>query len=120
MASNLTLLRLNESYKRDSIHGELFVNGLFFCHTIERLSKAIPKGCYPLGISYSPKFRRKLPYICVPRRKGIRIHCGNTSEDSKGCILVGQFVDDFHIKNSRLTLEALLPKINDYSFITIK
>lgn len=120
MASHLTLLRLNESSKRDSIHGKLFVNGLFFCHTIERLSKAIPKGCYPLGISYSPKFKRVMPYVCVPRRKGIRIHCGNTSEDSQGCILVGQFEDDFAIKDSRLTLKALLPKISDYSFITIK
>lgn len=120
MASKLTLLRLNENIKRDSIQGQLFVDGMYFCHTIERLSKAIPKGCYPLGISYSPKFRRKIPYICVPHRKGIRIHCGNTSEDSQGCILVGRFEDYFTIKDSRLTLQALLSKINDYSFITIK
>lgn len=118
MASHLTLVRIKTSSPLDSIQGELYVNGLFFCHTIERLSKAVPKGCYPLGVSYSPRFKKRLPYLCVPRRSGIRIHAGNTSKDSLGCILVGKLDDCFTLISSRLTLGVLLSKI-DSSFKSI-
>lgn len=115
MTSHLTLIRLKTSLPLDSIQGELYVNGRFFCHTIERLSKAVPKGCYPLGVSYSPRFKKRLPYLSVPHRSGIRIHAGNTSKDSLGCILVGQLDDYFSIINSRVTLENLLSML-DSSF----
>lgn len=51
---------------------------------------AIPEGRYPLVVAYSPKFRRWLPTLVgVPGFKGIRIHTGNTENDTRGCILVG-------------------------------
>lgn len=118
MISHLTLVRIKTSSSLDSIQGELYVNGLFFCHTIERLSKAVPKGCYPLGVSYSPRFKTRLPYLCVPHRLGIRIHAGNTAKDSSGCILVGKLDDCFTIINSRVTLKALLSSL-DCSFKSI-
>ena len=121
MTSHLTLVRIKTSLHLDAIQGELYVNGLFFCHTIERLSKAVPKGCYPLGVSYSPRFKKRLPYLCVPKRSGIRIHSGNTSKDSKGCILVGKLDDCFTIINSRLTLDKLLSRLdNSFKSIIIK
>lgn len=121
MTSHLTLVRIKTSLPLDSIQGELYVNGLFFCHTIERLSKAVPIGCYPLGVSYSPRFKKRLPYLCVPKRTGIRIHAGNTSKDSKGCILVGKLDDCFTIINSRLTLNLLLSRLNNtFTSIIIK
>ena len=89
MALQLTLIRLHSSSKLDSIQGELYVNGVFFCHTIERLSTSIPRGRFPLVVSYSPRFHRLLPLLTVKGRSGIRIHSGNTSADSRGCILVG-------------------------------
>lgn len=113
MATHLTLVRIKTSSPLDSIQGELYVDGLFFCHTMERLSKAVPKGCYPLGVSYSPRFKKRLPYLCVPRRTGIRIHAGNTSKDSLGCILVGKLDDCFTLINSRLTLCVLLSKLDN-------
>ena len=118
MTSHLTLVRIKSSLPLDSIQGELYVNGLFFCHTIERLSKAVPAGCYPLGVSYSPRFKMRLPFLSVPHRSGIRIHSGNTSKDSKGCILVGKLDDCFTIINSRVTLRILLSAL-DCSFKSI-
>ena len=112
MALKLTLIRLHTSSKLDSIQGELYVDGLFFCHTIERLSTSIPRGCYPLAVTYSPKFHRLLPLLTVKGRFGIRIHSGNTSRDSQGCILVGKLVSNFVIIKSRATLQLLLDKLH--------
>ncbi len=51
---------------------------------------AIPPGRYAVVISYSPKFNRWLPILLgVKGFKGIRIHAGNSVEDTQGCILVG-------------------------------
>lgn len=121
MVSHLTLIRCYRSISLDSIQGELYINGVFFCHTIERLSKAVPHGCYSLGISYSPRFKKQLPYLSVPSRSGIRIHSGNTSKDSEGCILVGVLGDSFTLVDSRLTLRRLLSKLDgSFTSITIK
>lgn len=90
------------------IVGHLFLDGVFFCTTIENLKKCVPYGTYPLDFTYSPKFKRKLPLLIVPRRSGIRIHAGNTSKDSQGCILVGNRDGFFSIKNSRDVLSRLL------------
>lgn len=62
---------------------------------------AIPAGTYNINMdTVSPKYSKrekyksiggKLPRLeDVPGFEGILIHCGNTHEDSKGCILVGK------------------------------
>lgn len=112
MALRLTLIRCCSDSSTDSIQGELYLNGLFFCHTIERLSKAIPKGSFSVGISYSPRFKKKLPYVSVKGRKGIRFHAGNSSTDSLGCILVGKLDKPFTLIKSRLTLQLFLSKFD--------
>ena len=116
MSKQLTLIRCYSSTSLDSIQGELYVNGVFFCHTVERLSKAIPKGSFSCGVSWSPRFGKKLPYVCVSGRKGIRFHAGNTSRDSQGCILVGRLTKPHLIADSRLTLSALMSSLNNISF----
>lgn len=116
MAMQLILLRCYFSTSLDSIQGELYLNGVFFCHTIERLSKAIPKGCFSCGVSWSPRFGKKLPYVCVKGRKGIRFHAGNTSRDSQGCILVGRLTKPHLIADSRFTLFALMSSLNIENF----
>ena len=51
---------------------------------------AIPAGTYKMILSKSPKFGRILPEILnVPNFVGIRIHKGNTAEDSAGCLIIG-------------------------------
>ena len=74
----------------------------YVCDTLEpavaRLASpgadvAIPEGFYGLKVSKSLKFCRQLPEVTdVVGRSGIRIHRGNTSADTKGCILVGRAV----------------------------
>ena len=60
--------------------------------TLENADHLIPAGIYPLKMSYSPKFNKRMPEICdVPERTGIRIHTGTLPEHSTGCILVSSF-----------------------------
>lgn len=51
---------------------------------------AIPAGRYRITVTPSLKFGRILPAVCnVPGFEGIRIHPGNTSADTEGCLLPG-------------------------------
>jgi len=91
--------------------GSLFIDGLYFCDTIEDKVRdfnkdgdlldpgedkvygetAIPYGKYDVELSMSPKFKRLLPMVLNVRHfTGIRIHRGNTARDSHGCILPGE------------------------------
>jgi hypothetical protein len=83
---------MTESYTS----GSLYVDGKFQCYTLERAltdpeHPAIPIGiytCYPFD---SPHFKMKvLRLVNVPERTDIEVHAGNTTADSKGCILVGK------------------------------
>ena len=102
--------------------GRMLVDGEFECFTLEdgiRTRKlaaetAIPIGRYPITITHSPAFRRRLPLLGnVPEFSGVRIHPGNTSVDTAGCILVGRgwTPGDDRIAASRLAFEALFAKI---------
>lgn len=113
------LLKRNRFYK-DSTHGSLFVNGKYYCDTLEphaidweRESKvngktAIPEGTYRVAPSYSSRFKKLMPFVCeVPYFKGVMIHPGNNANDTKGCILVGEFARPGWIRNSRNTFDSL-------------
>tara|TARA_R110002167_G_scaffold283052_2_gene488242 strand:+ start:1392 stop:1832 length:441 start_codon:yes stop_codon:yes gene_type:complete len=82
-----------------NIIGDLFIDGVFFCHTLEDEKRAdgvkvygktaIPAMEYDIKITYSPRFKRNMPLLLdVPMFKGIRIHGGNDSTNTLGCILV--------------------------------
>lgn len=72
----------------------------FICYTLEDVVRtgpkiagktAIPAGEYQCTISYSARFKRPLPLLHnVPNFTGIRIHGGNTHENTEGCLLVGR------------------------------
>jgi hypothetical protein len=47
----------------------------------------------------------------VPYFQGIRIHSGNTTEDTSGCILVGQYQSEKMIIKSRDTFKALMVRL---------
>jgi len=90
--------------------GSLFINGEFFCYTLEDKDRglkqtdsllfinakkifgltAIPSGTYKLIVNQSPKFKRMLPRILdIKGFDGVLIHRGNTADHSLGCLLVG-------------------------------
>ena len=97
----------------------------YFCDTLEptwrdyshggrkiKGCSAIPEGRYAVVISYSPKFEAWLPILLgVPNFSGIRIHAGNCSEDTEGCILVGKNKLVGQVVDSRIWLHRLKKKI---------
>lgn len=106
---HLTLTRNMKAGK--SILGTISCNGKTWL-TLENAEYAIPYGVYPLSYTWSPKFKRLLPQITVPHRKGIRIHPGNFASETKGCILIGEQVrsagDEFALTDSRRAMARLL------------
>lgn len=63
---------------------------------------AIPTGEYIVKMTYSPKYKRKMPQILnVKGFAGVRIHSGNTANDTEGCILLGENTKPGKITNSR-------------------
>lgn len=108
--------------------GELFVDGVFECFTLEDAVReipgqpvstwkipgetAIPRGEYPISITYSNRFKRNMPLLeSVPGFAGIRIHAGNTSEDTEGCLLVGRTAAAKTVGESRAAYAVLYGKI---------
>jgi len=87
---------------RDYAHGGRKIKG----------RSAIPEGRYAVVISWSPKMKAWLPILLgVPNFEGIRIHAGNTSEDTEGCILVGKNREVGKVLDSRIWVHRLKQKI---------
>ena len=111
-------------------------NGVKICDTLEPTwrdykggelkvprKSAVPEGTYPVVVTKSKKFGKYLPLLVgVPGFEGIRIHSGNTVNDTEGCILVGQNLEKGKVLLSRLTLEKLMRLIENEKriFLTIK
>jgi hypothetical protein len=85
---------------------------------------AIGEGSYDITITYSNRFKRRMPLVNqVPNYEGIRIHAGNTHEDTEGCVLVGlgfnhhllpdTNVSDYKISQSRPAFDALFTLLDD-------
>jgi len=116
----LTLNRTERLARRTL--GELAIDGVFRCYTLEDTVRpagvklpgatAIPAGTYPVQVTMSPRFGRRLPILLgVPGFTGIRIHPGNTEEDTSGCILVGEAVVDGRLARSRAAFDPLLQEL---------
>jgi len=101
----------------------------YFCDTLEltwrdyangaykvKGRSAIPEGRYAVVISFSPKFKQWLPILLGGPKfnrkwQGIRIHAGNCSEDTEGCILVGKNREVGKVLDSRIWVHRLKQKI---------
>ena len=120
-------LRVERLWKKPAYTvGRLFVDGKFFCNTLEDTVRdlsnekkvygktAIPYGGYKVVYNWSPKFGRNLPRLLnVPAFEGILIHPGNTADDSAGCILVGRNTEVGRLTESRYTSDKLNVLIED-------
>jgi hypothetical protein len=76
---------------------------------------AIPPGEYSVIVTTSRRFGKDMPLLLnVPGFEGVRIHSGNTSNDTEGCILVGYACPDPNkdwIGNSRAAWADLFNRI---------
>ena len=111
-------------------------NGIKICDTLEPIwrnydggemkiprKSAIPEGSYRVVVTKSQRFGKYLPLLVgVPGFEGVRIHAGNTSRDTEGCILVGQNLQVGKVLWSRITLERLMKLIENEKeiYLTIK
>jgi len=117
----LEVIRFNKG--EDSTNGILFDvtnERKFLCYTLEdesRKEKVYGETCIPEG-EYCINFRAEGGYhakyskrfadihmgmleVCdVPNFKYILIHCGNTDEDTAGCLLVGDTQENNNIKKN--------------------
>ena len=66
---------------------------------------AIPAGRYEIRDTYSPRFKKHvLELVGVPGFQGIRIHSGNTADDSEGCLILGLKGTEFGVAESRAAM----------------
>lgn len=113
--------------------GKLFINGAYYCDTIEDkvidlnkngkfddgLNKvmhqtAIPYGTFKVVVNHSPKFNRELPRLLdVPYFEGILIHNGSDQNSSSGCIIVGENKTVGKVINSTFYMNNLTARIKD-------
>ena len=120
----MMLLQLKRDIRTiDFTLGELFINGQHFCYTVEDTERlpfeakvfgktAIPKGTYKVIIDHSNHFGKDMPHILnVPGFEGIRIHSGNTSADTEGCLIVGFVRTVNGVAQSRDCYQHLMEKI---------
>ena len=84
------LLRLQRQAPNGAaLRGKLYIDGTYFCDTLERVGVQIPALWYTVAVTQSPRFKRLLPIVeRVPGRTGIRFHVGIKPSHSSGCILV--------------------------------
>lgn len=106
--------------------GELLINDKHLCDTLEDRVRpegekvygktAIPEGTYEVKLTHSPRFKKILPEILnVPNFSGIRIHTGNSSKDTEGCILVGTWDGEKEdwVGNSRIAFDELMTLLEE-------
>ena len=131
-------LRLDRIFRTNEYTiGELYVDGAYISDTLEDTEitlpevcpntpkgitckckekvygdTAVPAGTYEVKLSYSNRFKRIMPEILnVPHFLGIRIHKGNKTADTEGCILVGTWdgMKEDWISNSTVTYNKIIP-----------
>lgn len=121
----MKLKLVREVLGESTTHGKLYVDGVFECYTLEDKDRflesggtkeygktAIPLGEYEVVIDFSNRFKTELPRLLnVPQFEGIRIHPGNTHEDTHGCILVGSTRSGDSVLNSRTTFRKLMTRM---------
>lgn len=106
--------------------GELLINDKHLCDTLEDRVRpegekvygktAIPEGKYEIELTHSSRFKKILPEILnVPNFSGIRIHTGNSSKDTEGCIIVGTWDGEKEdwVGSSKIAFDKLMSLLEE-------
>ena len=119
----LTLKR--DPPSNNSTIGEISISGFFECYILEDVDRflekdgikiagktAIPRGCFEIILDWSDRFKCLMfLLIDVPGFTGVRIHAGNTAENTDGCLLTGQTKEEDSVGQSVAGLKNLSIKI---------
>jgi len=122
------------TFTAESTIGEFYINGIYHFFSLEDKDRqrqsdgtiiswtpdikipkvtAIPRGRYEVIINFSNRFQKQMPLLLnVPSYDGIRIHSGNTDENTEGCILVGLTRKADFIGNSQKAFSKLMNILN--------
>lgn len=136
------LLLLRDTFTSTTTAGKLFLNGDYFCFTLEDAKRGkgvkidgmtcIPDGTYLVDVTMSNRFQRLMPMIYNQENgyelikdgisfKGIRLHGGNTHLNSEGCPLIAsKRIHDELIQGSmEKELTAKLLELGGKGYITV-
>lgn len=122
----MKLLIQREASTEKSTPGKLYLiqneKPVFFCYTLEDVVRdvkikgktAIPSGNYRIIVNMSNRFKKRLPLLLnVPNFEGVRLHGGNTHENTEGCPLLGKNRDSLdRISNCADAVKAIIQLID--------
>lgn len=134
----LDMKLVRTEFKDTQTVGKLYLNGVYFCDTLEDKNRdlnkngifdgtekkvyaqtCIPFGQYKVIINQSSRFKRLMPRLLnVPHFDGILIHNGVTEKNSAGCILVGSY-DGQKLVRSKEIFNKLFEIMKYYNDIQI-
>lgn len=134
----LEMKLVRTQFKDTQTVGKLYLNGVYFCNTLEDKNRdlnkngifdgtekkvysetCIPFGQYKVIINQSSRFKRLMPRLLnVPHFDGILIHNGVTEKNSAGCILVGSY-DGQKLVRSKEIFNKLFEIMKYYNDIQI-
>ena len=134
----LDMKLVRTEFKDTQTVGKLYLNGVYFCDTLEDKNRdlnkngifdgsekkvysetCIPFGQYKVIINQSQRFKRLMPRLLnVPHFDGILIHNGVTEKNSAGCILVGSY-DGQKLVRSKEIFNKLFEIMKYYNDIQI-
>ena len=79
----MNLLLIREQFFKDTTIGKLYINGEFFCHTLEDAIRGygikvyghtgIPAGAYKIDLSVSHRFKRLMPMVYTEAKQISRL-----------------------------------------------
>ena len=128
---NLSIKR--ELFYDDKTIGKLYVNDQYYCDTLELKYRgdnmkvvkvpgytAIPQGIYTVVIGHLSTIDRDVPMLQnVPDFSGIYIHTGASTDNTTGCILIGDYNNGAWSLNSAYVNE-ITGLVRDADTTTIK
>ena len=120
----MKLLMLREPSKDGATLSKLYDKSSYVCDILEDVVReipgqpvnewkvkgktAIPAGTYKITFENSPRFGKDtLTVNDVPGYVGVRIHAGNKSADTEGCLLPGKRNSSNTVLASRVYLQAI-------------